>query len=364
MESGPQSLADFIAKTAQSGTLRVEESYGGGFVRLRVDEAERRQAKHDIRSVEDAVIELLRNARDAGARMILLAVSKSEAGRRLVVVDDGSGVPHDMQERIFDARVTSKLDSMHMDAWGVHGRGMALFSIRENAEEARIIASGPGLGTSIAVRFDTAKIPEKADQSTWPELEKAEDGTAGIARGPHNICRTCCEFALEGHGACEVYLGSSAETIAAARRHVRIPKDVRESLFRTSLEELPLLYRLRLAADASELAEVAASLGLDISERTAQRIISGEIGPAQGAWEWCSGKKVQAPRTSARRAPDLSRDSRGLRLSEEDAERFRGMLARDFGYLEQRYYLELAGPPEVRISSGKIQVSFNFAEED
>ena len=50
-----------------------------------------------------------------------------------------------MQERIFDARVTSKLESMKMDRWGVHGRGMALFSIKQNTDEARVVTSGVDL---------------------------------------------------------------------------------------------------------------------------------------------------------------------------------------------------------------------------
>ncbi len=60
-------LISFIASMSGEGNLRVEENLGEGYVRLRVSEAERRQAKHDIQHVEDIVIEMLRNARDAGA---------------------------------------------------------------------------------------------------------------------------------------------------------------------------------------------------------------------------------------------------------------------------------------------------------
>lgn len=101
-------LVDFISAAGQERSLRVEEDLGGGYVRLRVSEAERRQARHDIRCVEDAVIELLRNARDAGARHVYLATSKDGDVRTLVVLDDGRGIPKGLRERIFDARVTSK----------------------------------------------------------------------------------------------------------------------------------------------------------------------------------------------------------------------------------------------------------------
>ena len=70
-------LISFVASMTGEGNLRVEENLGEGFVRLRVSEAERRQAKHDIQHVEDIVIELLRNARDAGASQIFLATQKT-----------------------------------------------------------------------------------------------------------------------------------------------------------------------------------------------------------------------------------------------------------------------------------------------
>ena len=56
-------------------------------------EAERRQAAQDIRSSEDVVIELLRNARDAGASRIFLATQKTGNARLLTVLDDGQGIP-------------------------------------------------------------------------------------------------------------------------------------------------------------------------------------------------------------------------------------------------------------------------------
>ena len=130
--SDANELISFIASMSGEGNLRVEENLGEGYVRLRVSEAERRQAKHDIQHVEDIVIEMLRNARDAGADKVYLATTKEDGVRTLVFLDNGSGVPQDMQERIFDARVTSKLESMKMDRWGVHGRGMACFDQAEH----------------------------------------------------------------------------------------------------------------------------------------------------------------------------------------------------------------------------------------
>ena len=172
------SLLGFVSSLGGGDPLRVEENLGDGYVRLRVLEAERRQAKHDIRCVEDVLIELLRNARDAGARKVLVASAREGALRTLVVLDDGCGIPEEMQERVFDARVTSKLDSVHVDRWGVHGRGMALFSIRENAESAEVLASAPGRGTAVRVVCDTGSLPVHLAEAGVPRAR----GRRGVAR--------------------------------------------------------------------------------------------------------------------------------------------------------------------------------------
>ena len=89
MGDSPANLMDFVASMGGERKLRVEENLGAGFVRLRVAEAERRQAKHDIRCAEDAVVELLRNSRDAGAQRIFVATSRTGDLRTITVLDDG-----------------------------------------------------------------------------------------------------------------------------------------------------------------------------------------------------------------------------------------------------------------------------------
>ena len=186
-----QELISFIAQMTGESNLRVEENLGEGYVRLRVSEAERRQAKHDIQHVEDMVIELLRNARDAGAQHIYVATYRDDDLRKVVVIDDGCGVPEDMQDRIFEARVTSKLESMHMDRWGVHGRGMALFSIKENCEEARVVASGAGKGTVISVVADTERTSCAPWQSSpWRSCTAARSISVPQRRSPRRSIST------------------------------------------------------------------------------------------------------------------------------------------------------------------------------
>lgn len=353
------SLVDFVASVSGDTAVRVEESYGDGFVRLRVGEAERRQAKHDIRCAEDVVIEMLRNSRDANSRTIIVATTREGDARSIVMVDDGSGVPASMCDRIFDARVTSKLDSVHMDRWGVHGRGMALFSIKENAKSAKVMASNPGLGSSIRIDVDAKALGERKDQSTWPTVGKGDEGEQ-VLRGPHNIVRTCCEFALEERADCAVYLGSPAEALATMRALAQVAPDGSSLLFVDDPETVPVIRRPAIAGDAQELASIASSLGLDISERTAHRILARQIKPLRPI----TSKLQHHSGLPGPKEVDLMRDRRGLRVSSDDASEFSRVMERDFEFLAERYYLALASEPRVHVSKDRITVTFDLEKGD
>ncbi|MDO4436709.1 MAG: ATP-binding protein [Coriobacteriaceae bacterium] len=355
-------LISFIASMSGEGNLRVEENLGAGFVRLRVSEAERRQAKHDIQHVEDIVVEMLRNARDAGAQNIYVATMKEEGLRTLLFLDDGTGVPDDMRERIFDARVTSKLESMKMDRWGVHGRGMALFSIRQNTQLSEVVASGEGLGTSFKIVVDTTTLSERADQSTWPQVAKNDDGALVCARGPHNIIRTACEFACEELHGCDVYLGTPTEIAATLFAHAAKRVDVSQLLFIDSEDQLPIVDRLACAADASDFIGIVHRLGIDISERTAHRILAGTIAPLRSIASKLLREKAPAAHEPA--AIDLTRDRRGLKIAHEDLEAFSRVLERDFSDLASRYYLSLVHDPKIRVTKDRITVTFDIGKED
>ena len=352
-------LADFINAVSGEDRLAVEENFGDGYVRLRTAEAERRQAKHDIRAVEDIVIEMLRNARDAHAGTIFVATGKSDDIRTLTFIDDGDGVPADMQEHIFEPRVTSKLESMVVDRWGVHGRGMALYSIRCNTLEARVLASAKGLGSAFGVKADLASLPEKADQSTYPDVCRDEDGTLEVGRGPHNIVRTIVEFALESKERVSVYYGTPTEIVAALFEHGRRRLSDEQLLFCDDVEGLPVCMRCAAAADALDLVDICASIGLPISERTAHRVMAGKIVPA------CQPLKQVMP-TRARRAAhavDIYKDSRGLKIAPDDLARFTHELERAFDTLSGRYYLALSDKPKVRVGKDCISVKFPIDKE-
>lgn len=354
------SLVDFIASVSGDAHLAVEENLGSGYVRLRTAEAERRQAKHDIRCVEDIVIEMLRNARDANARTIYVASTKEGDMRTLVLIDDGDGVPANMHDAIFEPRVTSKLETMVMDTWGVHGRGMALYSIRANADCAKVASSDSGLGSSFLVNVDTAKLTERSDQSTLPQIERNEDGIYEVASGPHNIARVIAEFSLEEKDRLKVFFGSPAEIITTLIEAGRHSLTDSELLFCDDIEKLPVFTRPCMAEDATRLAEISASIGLPISTRTAHRILAGKIKKADCLLD----RLLKKHRRSTRQTKaDIYGDSRGLKISHDDLERFSRSMENAFQDISERYYLQLADEPKIRVGKDAITVTFSIEKD-
>lgn len=352
-------LIDFVSSVSGDAYLKVEESLGDGYVRLRVSEAERRQAKHDIRSVEDVVVELLRNARDAHSQRVFVATGREGESRTITMIDDGIGIPPSLHEAVFEPRVTSKLETMVMDRWGVHGRGMALFSVRSNVESARVTASAPHKGSAFTVVADTTALPERADQSTWPTVEPDESGRLSVGRGPHNIVRRVVEFACE-HPELDLYLGSPTEVLATLHALGRDRLDVADLMFCDDLERLAVWLRPAACSDAAELTEVAASIGLPVSERTAHRILAGELAPLEPVLALVSASEEPEPQS----APDIYRDRRSLRIHHSDIAAFRTELMRAFDVLADRYYLTLKGEPRVTIGPDEIRVRFSVEKED
>ncbi len=352
-------LIDFVTSVSGDGYLKVEETLGDGYVRLRVPEAERRQAKHDIRSIEDVIIELLRNARDAHAQRIFVATTREGSTRMLTMIDDGVGIPHALQEAVFEPRVTSKLETMVMDRWGVHGRGMALFSVRSNASKARVASSAPHKGASISVVVDTGHLNERADQSTWPVVEPDEAGRLRVARGPHNIIRRLVEFACE-HPELEIYLGTPTEILATLHILGRDRLDIADLMFCDDLDRLCVWQRPAACSDAAELTATAETIALPVSERTSHRILAGELAPLEPLLTSLSVEDEP----SAPTAPDIYRDRRSLRIHHGDLVAFRTELSRAFDVLAERYYLNLKGEPKVTVGRDAITVRFAVEKED
>ncbi|PKQ21286.1 MAG: ATP-binding protein [Actinobacteria bacterium HGW-Actinobacteria-6] len=361
MSDNADRLIDFVSSVSGDEFLKVEENLGDGFVRLKISEAERRQAKHDVRSFEDIVVELLRNSRDAHAQRIFVATTREGDVRTLTIIDDGIGVPTQLHETIFEPRVTSKLETMVMDRWGVHGRGMALYSVRSNVSSVKVACSDLHRGMALQVVADVANsLPERADQSTWPAVERdPEDGRLKVARGPHNIVRRIIEFACE-HPEIDLFYGSPTEILATLHWTAREFLDTSDLMFCEDRSRMLVWHRPALGADAAELVEIAAELGLSISERTAHRVMAAELAPLDPV----IAQAVVEDEPAGPTAPDIYRDRRSLRIDHADLDSFRRELEKAFDVISERYYLSLKGEPKVTVGSNEIRVRFSVEKED
>ena len=107
---------------------------GAGFARLMGVEGARRGPSR-ITHVEDALLELARNARDAGASRIYVASTlRDRRFRTLTVIDDGHGIPESHRDLILQPGVTTR----HLDPVtapgdpATHGAGLSLFQIKNH----------------------------------------------------------------------------------------------------------------------------------------------------------------------------------------------------------------------------------------
>lgn len=368
-KTGSDALLDFIEETIGDDNIRVDENFGYGYVRLRSSEAQKRQAAQDIRSNEDILIELLRNSRDAGANNIFIASSKTKDLRTIVVLDDGSGIPLPIQQKVFEPRVTSKLDTAHMDKWGMHGRGMALYSIKVNAKEAFVAASEPDFGTALKVVSDCTTLQEKADQSTFPRFE-FNDGVYTM-RGPKNLIRTAAEFALAHASDVNVYLGSPLEIAAVIYEYGCSSIQPAVRAFKDAAAQTALFKRLSFSADPKSFQEYAAYLGLDISERSARRVMDGQIPLLDTMAELVrhTSFETETDRPSARKRKNRSgseplEDALKLHLDGEDVRNIEDASAAIMDMLAQKYYLKQGLQPSISTLRGKVRIELPVVKDD
>ncbi len=229
---------------------------GSGFARLLGAEGLRRSPAR-IRYVEDALLELLRNSRDAGARNIYVASSlRSRRYRQLVVIDDGRGIPETHKHLIFEPGVTTRhLNPVSYPAHnngarqdgGLHGAGLSLYHIKNAATSAGVLsASSP---TSIKVVFDTRALPEKSLQS-------------GARPSKTNLPATLAKFVEQTTPqAPRLYHASPARVLARLLDNRIIHQGER--------------------VDTGRIREAARGLGLEVSLRTVQRVVAGEVPAAE-----------------------------------------------------------------------------------
>ena len=121
--------------------------------------------------------------------------------------------------------------------------------------------------------------------------------------------------------------------------------------------------RLALAADDISLAECAERIGLDLSARTARRILDGQIVPARTLLERIeeAGIHRMAPEISSSRARGSGsrasrRDSR-VRIAKDDLDAFAARVHAAYTELAEAYYLDPAVEPVASVSNDTLRVS-------
>lgn len=359
VEDSHKSLLGFVTEMIGERYLKVEEDFGSGFVKLKLSEADRRQAKHDIRTIEDVAIELLRNARDARSNVIFFATSKENAEiRHVAVVDDGEGIPRQLHEKVFEPRVTSRLERVVEDEYGVHGRGMALYAIKEIAKASSIACSAPAKGTSIVAHIELKVLPERKDQSTFPQLRR-EGGKLELS-GAHNLPRTVTEFAISNRDI-EIYFGSQAEVLSTAYWLSRPLVGNRSYGELVVNPDVKFWQCTGCFDEAVPLAKFARErLGLGVSERNASRILRREIRQLKPIIDMFDGMEE-----STKRRPVILQGAipAAGRISVEDLDSLSQEIARSFERVGEKYFLT-AGKVEIKREKGVLRVSIEIADKE
>lgn len=135
----PLALAREVAALEQAAFQRAGAE-------LRVEGRDAGPAEIDADLVRRALLNLVRNAREAGARTVTLRVRRGDAETTFEVTDDGPGMPPEVQARVFDPFFTTR----------PRGTGLGLAIARQGVEDAGgtiAVDSAPGRGTTFRVRL-------------------------------------------------------------------------------------------------------------------------------------------------------------------------------------------------------------------
>jgi hypothetical protein len=272
---------------------------GAGFARLTGVEGARRGPSR-ITHVEDALLELARNARDAGAANIYVASTlKERRYRTLTVIDDGHGIPESHRDLILQPGVTTR----HLNPVTqpgdpvVHGAGLSLYQIQGHSLETRVLSTSSP--TSIQATFDTTILPERTLQST------TRPSKSNLRATLERFTATTNAHSPRLHA----YYGPPARILATL-----------------------LLNRIiQRQGGNSDLRERAMGLGLGVSVRSVQRILRGEVRPVEGV---SGGERRE--RIGSRGVVGRREGGPLLELGEEESTRIADILRRAAraGYLE------------------------------
>lgn len=262
-------------------------------------------------------MELLRNARGAGARNVYVAsILRRRRYRTLTVLDDGQGVDERYAALIFEPGVTTR----HLDptieaadpSAPPHGAGLSLYHIRELAVRSRLLSAASP--TCVSVTFDTHALPERSLQSgTRPSRSNLRATVENFARSPRSPT---------------LYYAQPAKILARLLKNHIIPQD------------MPVM----------ELVDRAEKLGLGISMRTAQKIKTREITAA----ERIDGSRDGFPKgETARRGGEVGGNAALLDLGSDEMALITSILreAARASYVEVHDLRQKSRPGEITLTA-------------
>ena len=305
---------------------------GAGFARLAGTEGLRR-TPGSIRSVEDALFELLRNSRDARASNIYVAsILKSRRYRSLTVLDDGSGIPETHAHLVFEPGVTTRhlapvQEPPARTSVSPHGAGLALHHIKRAALSAEVLSTSSP--TAIKAVFDTRTLPEKSLQSA------AQPSASNLPAVLSRFSKITTETAPKPP---RLYHGSPASILSRL---------LQDHIIQTGTET------------SAELKEKAKVLGLEVSLRTSQRVLAGDVAPARGVGGMAKGGASGAGRRRGGVVP--AGGGPILTLGDEELAELSVLLRR----VARASYLDLSGlAAEARPGEIVIKASVYEPEEE
>ena len=306
---------------------------GNGFARLLGAEGARRSPGR-IHYVEDALHELLRNSRDAGARNIYVASSlRARRYRALVVVDDGQGFPESHRHLIFEPGVTTRhLDPVPPGSEGdlPHGAGLSLYHVKNAALSSEVLSTSSP--TAIKIIFDTHTLPEKSLQ-------------AGSRTSKTNLLATTTKFSANlSVPQSRIFHASPANILARLLKDHIILMSINDTnrVNKSGLQDVKIKnskHVIKKGSQAHSIRDAASALGVEVSLRTVQRVIAGEVPAAREISSRSPGGAGGGRLMGSREARSEGSGGTILSISNDELAEIRGILRR----AAASSYLELAG---------------------
>ncbi len=152
----PRAVAPFLLDEALEASKALLSQTAGRDATLRWSlGAERARLLGDPGALQQALLNLVQNARDAGGAEIVISTSLAGPRAIIEVRDDGAGIPESDRVRVFDPFFTTKSAG--------HGTGLGLTMVRRVVHDLGgdvDLSSAPGGGTTVRLRLPCRRLEQ------------------------------------------------------------------------------------------------------------------------------------------------------------------------------------------------------------